>query len=162
MPQSTCFEEVHEPSRLAISATRLRKLVEDDDIQQGVSTETIRAVNRSTGGFTCGKESWNDGITVAAHMTRGNDLAVVVGDAAHVVVDSRESRNRPLVTSTPAKIFAVSEMPGRRSASSPLVNGQGEDGCGPSGPTAARISMVIARLTTSREANPSPKAHTAP
>ena len=60
-----------------------------------------------------------------------------------------------MVTSTPAKMAAVSEMPGRRSAS---TSGGRWSRCrcshsalGPQ-PRPSRISMVMARDTTSRDA----------
>ena len=76
-------------------------------------------------------------------------------DAAHVVVAGRQDGDRlTRVTSTPAKMRAVSAMPGRRSW---ITFGSRCSTCSSmwslfGRAAASRISMVIERLTTSRDA----------
>mmetsp|Transcript_18145 Transcript_18145/g.53028 ORF Transcript_18145/g.53028 Transcript_18145/m.53028 type:complete len:423 (-) Transcript_18145:356-1624(-) len=70
---------------------------EDDNVQEGVGTESVGAVDRSASDLACSKESRDDGVVVLSAicvLLDPDDFAKVVRwDASHVVVDRGEHRN---------------------------------------------------------------------
>ncbi|SGY16829.1 BQ5605_C012g07003 [Microbotryum silenes-dioicae] len=79
---------------------RLRDVVgdsatEDDNVEERVGTETVRAVDGNTGGLAGGVETRHD--LVLAVLVNGQDLTGVLGgDTTHVVMDGRQDGNRLL------------------------------------------------------------------
>jgi len=68
---------------------------ENNKIEQGVGSETVGSVDRSTGSLTSGEEARN--FTIIAFLVHGDDLGgVVSGDSAHIVMDSGKDWNRLL------------------------------------------------------------------
>ena len=65
---------------------------EDDEVEEGVGTETVGSVDGNASGLTASEETWND--LVLALLVNGKDLTSVLGwDTTHVVVDSWENWN---------------------------------------------------------------------
>ena len=104
--------EAVEPRQMAVggrggSVRHLRGLVhhlaaaqaggasEDDQIGQAVGAETVGPVHRDTGRLTHRHQAGDDGVGIVADL--GQDLAVIVRrDAAHIVVNGRQDRDRGL------------------------------------------------------------------
>lgn len=65
---------------------------EDDEIEEGVGTETVSTVDGHTGSLTAGEETGHN--LVLALLVDGKNLTSVAGgDTTHVVVDSRKDGN---------------------------------------------------------------------
>ena len=72
-----------------------RGAAEHDEVDQRVRAEAVRAVHRDAGRFAERHQAWHDRVRIAADL--GQHLAVIVRrDAAHVVVDGRQDRDRLL------------------------------------------------------------------
>ena len=127
---------------------------EHHQVDQRVGAQAVGAVDRDAGRLTDRHQPRHDLVGVA--VGGRDDLAAIVRrDAAHVVVDGRQHRDRLL-----GDVDTGEDLGGLGDAGQALVQYLGSrwSRCRSmwsfSGPTPrpSRISMVMARLTTSREA----------
>ncbi len=74
-------------------AAQAGRAAEHDKVDQRVGAEAVRAMHRHAGRFANGHQARHDRVRIAARL--GQHFAMIVrGDAAHVVVDGRQHRDR--------------------------------------------------------------------
>jgi len=77
----------------SVHATQCRGPAKDDEVGERVGAEPIGAVDRNAGGLADGHEARHDVVRVAVDL--GQYLTVIVRrDAAHIVVDGGQDRDR--------------------------------------------------------------------
>ena len=77
------------------TAAKASSASEDDKVDQRIRTEAVCAVDRHARGFTHSHKALNNRIGIATLL--GEHFAMIVRrDAAHIVVDCRQDRDRLL------------------------------------------------------------------
>ena len=138
-----------------LAATQAGGAAEHDEVDQRVGAEAVGAVDRHAGGFAQRHQAGHDRVRVA--VLQGQNLAVIVrGDAAHVVVHGRQHRDR-----LAAQVDAGEHLGVLGDAGQTLGQDRGIEvvevevdvvlAAGRQ-PRPSRISIVMQRETTSREA----------
>ena len=78
-----------------LGGAQARGAAEDDEVDQRIGAEPVRAMHRHARRFAERHQSRHDRVGIAVDL--GQNLAVIVGrDAAHIVVDGRQDRDRLL------------------------------------------------------------------
>ena len=137
-----------------LGGAQTRGAAEDDEVDERIRAEPVCAMDGDASRFAERHQSGHDRIGVAINL--GQDLAVIIGrNAAHIVVDGRQDRDRLL-----GQIDAGEDAGALGNAGQALVQHLGIEMVEvqvmwslflPT-PRPSRISIVIDRLTTSREA----------